>query len=155
MYIPFYNKTTYSFLSSLLEVDDLINIALEYKLDSIAICDNNMFGVMEFITKCKNNNINPIVGLDFNDRLLFAKNYEGYQNLLKLINIQSERELKKEDFLKYNKDLICILLDRTSANYKEVTTFFNANKGFSLFHKLIKDLPENSFENWLMVVPKL
>ena len=92
MYISLYNKTTYSFLSSLLEVDDLIKIAIDNNLNSIAICDDNMYGVMEFITKCNINNLNPIVGVDFQDRLLFAKNYKGYLNLLKLISIQSEKE---------------------------------------------------------------
>ena len=42
MYIPLYNKTTYSFLSSVLNVDDLISIALNNKLPAIAICDNNL-----------------------------------------------------------------------------------------------------------------
>ena len=112
MYIPLYNKTTYTFLSSLLEIDDLINIALTNKLDSIAICDDNMFGAMEFIRKCLSNNIKPIIGLDLQDRLLFAKNYQGYQNLLKLTTIKSERDLTNDDYQKYKSDLICIpLLD--------------------------------------------
>ena len=92
MYIPLYNKTTYTFLSSLLEVDDLIDLAKTNNLDSIAICDDNMFGVMEFIRKCEQNNLNPLIGLDLKSRLLFAKNYLGYQNLLKLATIKSERE---------------------------------------------------------------
>ena len=57
MYIPLLNKTTYTFLSSLLEVDDLIQIAKDNNLNSIAICDDNMYGVMEFIKKCELNNI--------------------------------------------------------------------------------------------------
>ena len=105
MYIPLYNKTTYTFLSSLLEVDDLINLALKYNLGSIGICDDNMFGVMEFIRKCEENKINPIIGLDLEDRLLFAKNYKGYQNLLKLTTIKSERELTIEDYKKYIKKI--------------------------------------------------
>ncbi len=120
MYIPLYNKTTYSFLSSLMEVDDLINLALEYNLDSIGICDNNMFGVMEFIRKCEANNINPIIGLDLEDRLLFAKNYKGYQNLLKLTSIKSERELSLDDYKKYKSDLICIPLDAIDLIYNDV-----------------------------------
>ena len=111
MYIPLYNKTTYSFLSSLLEVEDLISIALENNLSSIAICDDNMYGVMDFILKCQNNNINPIVGVDFKDRLLFAKNYLGYKNLLKLVSIQSERVLIKEDYDLYKDNLICIPIE--------------------------------------------
>ena len=123
MYISLYNKTTYSFLSSLLEVDDLIKIAIDNKLSSIAICDDNMYGVMEFITKCNINNLNPIVGVDFQDRLLFAKNYKGYLNLLKLINIQSEKELDDNIFNKYNNNLICIGLD-INKEYNYETIFY-------------------------------
>ena len=78
MYIPLYNKTTYSFLSSLLSVDDLIKIAIDNNLKSISITDNNLFGAMEFIKKCQDNNINPLVGLDLEDRILYAKNYQRY-----------------------------------------------------------------------------
>ncbi len=120
MYIPLYNKTTYTFLSSLLEVDDLINLALKYNLGSIGICDDNMFGVMEFIRKCEENKINPIIGLDLEDRLLFAKNYKGYQNLLKLTTIKSERELTIEDYKKYKSDLICIPLKEIELIYQDV-----------------------------------
>ena len=126
MYIPLYNKTTYSFLSSLLEVDDLIDIAIKNKLTSMAICDDNMFGVMEFILKCKKNNINPIVGVDFKNRLLFAKNYNGYLNLLKLINIQSEKELEDNDFNLYKDNLICIPFTEIKTKYENI--FYPLNK---------------------------
>ena len=127
MYIPLYNKTTYSFLSSLLEIDDLINIAKSNNLSSIAICDDNMYGVMEFITKCKDNNIKPIVGVDFHDRLLFAKNYQGYQNLLKLISIKSKKIINEEEYLKYNSNLICIPID-LNKEYNYETIFYPYNE---------------------------
>ncbi len=120
MYIPLYNKTTYTFLSSLLEVDDLINLAKYYNLNSIAICDDNMFGVMEFIRKCESNNLNPIIGLDLGDRLLFAKNYKGYQNLLKLTTIKSERDLTIDDYKNYKSDLICIPLKEIELIYTDI-----------------------------------
>ena len=120
MYIPLYNKTTYSFLSSLVEVDDLIKLAQENNLDSIAICDDNMFGVMDFIKKCEINHIKPIIGLDLSDRLLFAKNYKGYQNLLKLTNIKSERELSSDDYINYKDNLICIPLSDIELIYEEI-----------------------------------
>ena len=125
MYIPLYNKTTYTLLSSLLEVDDLIEIALKNKLTSIAICDDNLFGAMEFIKKCQTNNLKPIIGLDLEDRLLYAKNYKGYQNLLKLTTIKSERNLTNEDYIKYKSDLICIPLKAIDLIYE--TVFYPLN----------------------------
>ena len=62
--MPIYLKTVYSFLTSLITIDDLITFAKSNKLDSLCICDDNMYGVMEFIRKCNSNNIKPIVGLD-------------------------------------------------------------------------------------------
>ncbi len=125
MYIPLYNKTTYSFLSSLLEVDDLIQIAKDNNLNSIAICDNNMYGVMEFILKCQANNLNPLVGVDLEDRLLFAKNYQGYQNLLKLTSLKTERTLTEEDYATYHDNLICIPLTTINTVYE--TIFYPLN----------------------------
>ncbi len=120
MYIPLYNKTTYSFLSSLMEVDDLINLAKINNLEYMAICDDNMYGVMEFIRKCEENNIKPIIGLDLEDRLLFAKNYLGYQNLLKLTTIKSERELTRDDYKTYKSNLICIPLKDIELIYQDI-----------------------------------
>ena len=63
MYIPLFNKSNYSLLSSLLKIDDIISYAKENNLPSIAISDVNMYGTMEFITKCNKENIKPIIGL--------------------------------------------------------------------------------------------
>jgi len=126
---PIYVKTVYTFLSSLITIDDLINLAKENSYHSLCICDDNMYGVMEFITKCKSNNINPIVGVDFNDYLLFAKNYDGYINLMKLSTIKSEREINEKDLIKYNNDLVLIYKEETDINllFKDKFSFKNLN----------------------------
>ena len=120
MITPIYVKTAYSFLSSLITVDDLVNYGLNNQLTSLCICDDNMHGVMEFIKKCEDNNIKPVVGLDLGFCLLFAKNYDGYKNLLKLATIKSKDEVKKEDLTNYNSNLICVL-----PNVSEDILFFN------------------------------
>lgn len=104
--MPIYLKTVYSFLTSLITVEDLINFAKENNLNSLAICDDNMYGVMEFIKECNKNNIKPIVGLDIGNCLLFAKDYHGYQNLLKIFSLKTERELSIDDLKKYSASLI-------------------------------------------------
>ena len=88
MYIPLFNKSNYTMLSSLLKIDDIVNFAKNSNISSIALTDINMYSTMEFIKKCENNNIKPIVGLEllleeFNI-LVYAKNYEGYKSLIKL-----------------------------------------------------------------------
>ena len=88
MYSPLYIKTEYSLLSSLIKIDNLIIKCKENKISSLAIVDDNLFGTMEFIKKCEKNNIKPIIGLDikylFSNILLYAKNINGYYNLIKL-----------------------------------------------------------------------
>ena len=81
MYIPLFNKSNYTMLSSLLKIDDIVNFAKNNNISRISLVDTNMYGTMEFIKKCETNNIKPIIGLelvleDFNV-LLYAKNYEG------------------------------------------------------------------------------
>lgn len=128
MYIPLFNKTNYELLSSLLTIDDLIEYAKKNNLDSIGICDNTMYGTMEFINKCQSNNIKPIVGLevsitDYNIQI-YCKNYLGYQNIIKLSTIQSKRKITIEDLKKYNENLIIILQYKYNKYYKEITNIY-------------------------------
>ena len=128
MYIPLYNLTNYTLLSSLLKIDDLLFYAQNNNINSIAITDTNMYGTMEFIKKCNSNNIKPIIGLtiileDYKIVCL-AKNYEGYKSLLKLSTIQNEKKVVLEDLKKYNKELIRILPYEYKNSYKELSKSF-------------------------------
>ena len=101
MYIPLYNKSYYSLLSSMLSIDDIVSFAVNHKISSIALSDDTMYGVMEFIHKCHKASIKPIIGLsihlDDGEVVLYCKNYKGYQNLMKLSTIQSERVVLSDD----------------------------------------------------------
>lgn len=114
-YIPLHIKTSYSILYSLCDIKKLVLFAKEKKIDSLAITDNNLYGVMEFYKECKKNNIKPIIGLevllDGIKVLLYAKNYKGYQNLCNINFIKEERDLTIFDLDKYSSNLICITLD--------------------------------------------
>ena len=118
--MPIYLKTVYSFLTSLITIDDLISFAKQNKLDNLCICDDNMYGVMEFIKKCNINNIKPIVGLDIGICLLFAKDYTGYQNLMKLSTLKSEKELNVEDLSKYSDSLVCFINEEDDNSLKSI-----------------------------------
>ena len=48
MYIPLYVKSNYSLLSSMLKIDDIINYIQKIIIFLCVLCDNNMYGVMEF-----------------------------------------------------------------------------------------------------------
>ena len=113
MYIPLYNKSNYTLLSSLIKIDDLINYAEKNNISSLALTDTTMYGTMEFITKCRNKNIKPIIGLDVilenYNLVLYAKDYQGYRSLIKLSTIQNERQVTADDLKKYNENIIAIL----------------------------------------------
>ena len=128
MYIPLFNKSNYSLLSSLLKIDDIVSYAKESNISEIAIADTNMYGTMEFINKCKKEDIKPIIGLhilleEFSI-VLYAKDYDGYKSLIKLSSIQNERKVTKEELSKYNKNVIAILPYESKETYKELTSVY-------------------------------
>lgn len=110
MYNMLYVKSNYSFLSSLLSIDDIINYSVKNNKTSAIICDNNMYGVMEFIKKCQSNKIKPIIGLEISIEdyiiLAFVKNYQGYLNIIKICTKVNDKSLTLDDVLKYQKNLI-------------------------------------------------
>ena len=93
MIIPFNIKTDASLLKSLIKIDDLIVKAKEYNYEALTINDNKMYNVMSFYHKCIEAHIKPIIGIEINiDNnffLLYAKNIEGYYNLVKLTSLEN------------------------------------------------------------------
>lgn len=112
-YVPLYIKTENTLLSSMIKINDLIEFAKKNDIKALTITDNNMYGVMEFYKACLSNSIKPIIGLEiFIDDfivVLYAKNMQGYQNLIKINTLKQERKLTLKDLEKYNKELIAIL----------------------------------------------
>ena len=128
MYIPLFNKSNYTLLSSLLKIGDIISYAKNHNIPSIALTDINMFGTMEFIKKCEENNIKPIVGLNvllenFNI-ILLAKSYDGYKSLIKLSTIQNERVVTNADLKKYSDDIICLLPFKCKEQFSELSEIY-------------------------------
>ena len=124
-YIPMRIKTNYSLLTSLIKIDELINKCKKLNIDEIAICDDNMYGVMEFYKGCINNNIKPIIGLeitlDNKPICLYAKNYEGYQNLCYISSNDKTFELIKNN----SDNLICVLPYESIDLYDELKGVFS------------------------------
>ena len=131
MITPIYVKTAYSFLSSLITIDDLIKFGQDNNLKSLCICDDNMYGVMEFIRKSRLVNIKPIVGLDLDFCLLYAKDYKGYQNLLKLVTIKSNGDIDKDNLIKYSSNLVCVINNDLEDNKYLFDIYDNIYVGFS------------------------
>ncbi len=127
MYIPIKVTTDYSLLKSLIKVKDLINFCHANNISSCAICDNNLFGSIEFYILAKKNNIKPIIGIEvtINNYIiyLYARNYDGYKNLLKINTIVSERNLSILELKKYSYNLICVIPYKSINIYNEMNFF--------------------------------
>ena len=111
MYTPLYIKSNYTFLSSLVKIDELISFCKNKNITSVALTDENLISTMYFYKLAKENNIKPIIGLSIKyeekNEILYAKNYKGYQNILKIYtNID---ELTIELLEKYRSDIVCII----------------------------------------------
>ena len=124
MYIPLFNKSNYTLLSSLLKIKDIIGYAKKQNISAISIADSNMYGTMEFIKSCEKENIKPIIGfhliLDEFQIVIYAKNYDGYKSLIKLSTIQNERKVTKEDLSKYNNEVIAIIPNEYKEKYNDL-----------------------------------
>ena len=130
MISPLFIKTENSLLSSLIKIDDLINYAIDNKIEALTITDDNMYGALEFYIKCKKNNIKPIIGLEIYDIVLYAINYEGYKNLIKLSTINSKNEINLDDLKKYSNDLVCIVPYKSMDKYNELNFYKYIFKGY-------------------------
>ena len=128
---PLYIKTDNSLLSSLIKIDDLISFAIKNNLKSLAITDDSMYGVLEFYNKCKKNNIKPIIGLEIADIVLYAINYQGYQNLIKLSTINSKEKVDLNTLRKYSDELVCIVPYYNLENYDNYKFYKYLYQGYT------------------------
>ena len=106
-FIHLHLHTQYSLLDGACRIPELLNLANQYKMDSLAITDHgNMFGAIDFYLEAQKAGIKPIIGCEVyiapDSRLdktsggieeasyhfiLLAKDETGYQNLMKLVSI--------------------------------------------------------------------
>lgn len=128
MQIPLKITTDYSLLKSTICIDDLIAFLKKKDIPTCALVDENLYGVMEFYNKCLKNNIKPIIGLEINLNknhfYLYAKNYKGYQNLLKLHSIMTVREISFVDLEIYQKNIIVVVPFSSLSLYQEINKIF-------------------------------
>lgn len=124
--------TPYSLLDGFTKIDEVIERAKEFGMDSIAITDHgSMFGAIDFYKKVKKAGLRPVIGCEvytasrtLNDKenidkksghlVLLAKNITGYQNLIKLVSIgyvdgfYYKPRVDYETLEKYSEGLICL-----------------------------------------------
>src|SRR3989344_2044482 len=103
-FVHLHTHSHYSLLEALPKIPDLVKKAKKSGMTALALTDSgNLYGAIEFYKECKEQNIKPILGVDFyvatrtrhdkearvdNERsriVLLAENEIGYKNLLKLV----------------------------------------------------------------------
>lgn len=133
-FVHLHTHSHYSLLEALPKISDLVKKAKKHGMPALALTDaGNLYGAIEFYKECVENEIKPIIGVDFyvavrtrHDKearvdsqrtrlVLLAENEIGYKNLLKLVT-QSYLEgfyykprLDKELIEKHKEGLIAIL----------------------------------------------
>ncbi|MBP6721758.1 MAG: PHP domain-containing protein, partial [Bacteroidia bacterium] len=113
-FVHLHNHTEFSLLDGAAKISDMIQKTCDCGMKAVAITDHgNMYGVPKFVLEAKSKGIKAIVGCEFyiaNDhtlkrreesegdgekkklktnfhQILWAKNAQGYQNLIKLCSI--------------------------------------------------------------------
>ena len=125
--IPLNIKTDGSLLYSMIKVKDLVEVAKRENIKAIAIADDNMYNAILFYKLCKKENIKPIIGLELNINgkfILYSKNYQGYQNLLKIVTLKSEKDIDTQDLTNLEEGLICVIPYESKAKYSVLNKIY-------------------------------
>lgn len=132
-FVHLHTHTEYSILDGLSKIPELINRAKKFGQEALAITDHgNMYGHIVFYNACKEAGIKSIIGAELylakNSRFdkqvkmgsdqfhltLLAKNFSGYQNLMKLISLANfegfsyKPRIDHELLEKYNEGIILL-----------------------------------------------
>tara|TARA_B110000438_G_scaffold262310_1_gene273525 strand:- start:379 stop:3801 length:3423 start_codon:yes stop_codon:yes gene_type:complete len=175
--------TQYSICEGALKISELAKHCKLNKIHSVGLCDsNNLCGALEFSESLSKSKTQPIIGIQISIKYknnigkipIFAKNMEGYKNLIKLSS-KSFLELKEndephctiDDIVQNHKGLILLtgsfdgligklffknLTDEILILVKKLKTVFNDN--FYLEIQRHNNEGEKIFENFLLHVSK-
>lgn len=131
-FVHLHNHSHYSLLDGLPKIKPMVKHAKGMGFEALALTDHgNLYGAIEFFNACKDNGIKPIIGQEayiapnkltqkrpkiddkYNHLILWAKNLEGYRNLLKLTTIAHKEgfyykpRMDMEVLEQYSKGLMC------------------------------------------------
>ena len=134
-FVHLHNHSDYSLLDGAQTVQTLVNTVDDLGMDSVALTEHgNMFSVIPYYKSAKSAGIKPIIGCETyvavgsrfdkkprsdggwgnNHLVLLAKDYKGYQNLMKLVThgylegFYYRPRIDIELLQEYNEGLICL-----------------------------------------------
>ena len=129
-FIHLHVHSEYSLLDGLSKIDNLVKLAKEHEMPSIALTDHGvMYGAVEFFKTCQKEGITPLIGMEGyvvnrdhkikegkaenHHLILLAKSLTGYKNLMKISTIAQlegfyyRPRISKEVLRQYSQGLIC------------------------------------------------
>lgn len=134
MYAPLKVTTDYTLLKSLIKIEDLMSFLKKENIKACAICDEFLFGAMHFYQSCKANGIKPIIGLSITLNelpiYLYAKNYNGYKNLIQIHSLKQKEEMSVARLRLYYKDIVVIIPFTSHSLYESLLFFEDLYVGF-------------------------
>ena len=108
-WIPINCKTHFSLLQGFSKCDKLAQKCKEHGYGACVISDmNTVSGAINFHQACRKHDIKPLLGCDFGDYILIAKNKDGWLDLIKIVS-QHDLEVLKNGASHGN--LICVTRD--------------------------------------------
>jgi len=132
-FVHLHVHTHYSLLDGMCKIPQLLDKAMEFGMPAVAITDHGvMYGAIEFYKEAKKRGIKPIIGCEMyvaprtlHDKtpkidtspghlVLLAKDFTGYQNLMKLVTIAHlegyyyKPRIDKEVLKEHSKGLIAL-----------------------------------------------
>lgn len=126
---PLINYTHYSLLKGFSKPKDIAKKCVDNGYSACGIADyKTISGAINFFQACKKAKIKPIIGCSFDNYVLFAKNKDGWFDLIELVSSLDEndnppQELCKTIFAKQN--LICISDKKYAALGEDSYAFSN------------------------------
>lgn len=105
-WIPINCKTHFSLQQGFCKTDKLAKRCAEYGYAACGIADlGTISGAVEFHQECKKHNVKPVIGCEFDGFLLYAKNKDGWFDLVKYVSNQNVDVLKE---IADNGNVLCV-----------------------------------------------
>lgn len=168
-----YLQSSYSFNGSLIAIDQAVEKAALFGFKTLGLADvNHMYGVIKFYDACLKKSIKPLLGIEiesagvtFNSQplILYAKNYNGYKNLIKFSSYigQGNKQVSNDILNKFGKDLVAVVVsDRGDIadsfyNDEEEKTRLILGELSESFDNLYLGLDLRDYTAELKIAPKL
>lgn len=137
-FVHLHTHSEFSLLKASSRLGDLIKLTKELGMPGLAITDlGNIYAAIDFFNKCKAADLKPIIAIEMivanksrhvkktpdlqgnSSILIYAKNYDGYQTLMKLTSIAWTQgyhdgfpRIDLEVLEKYHKDIIIVIAQK-------------------------------------------